>query len=82
MFTTSRYASRETRRFASTMAEEKGERYAARGKRTIADLAADARKRGEAEITVVEERGGKPAVLSRISVDELGRWKWAGETGV
>jgi rRNA maturation protein Rpf1 len=76
MFTTSRYAGRETRRGAQKMAAEAGERYVARGKRTIASLAALARKMGEARISVVEERSGKPGSVAVIVVSETGKWAW------
>jgi len=82
MYTTSRYASGETRKFARRLATRNREAYVARGKKTIAELAALARKTGEGSVVVVEERGGKPAVLSTIRVDELGGWKWAGESAV
>lgn len=80
MYTTSRYASGETRGLARKLATRNSEPYVARGKRTIAGLAAMARKAGESAITVVEERDGRPALLSRVEVDELGRWRWVGET--
>jgi rRNA maturation protein Rpf1 len=76
MFTTSRYAGRETRRGAQKMAAEAGEPYVARGKRTIADIAALARKTGESRVSVVEERGGKPGSVAVIIVSETGKWSW------
>ncbi|MEW6036511.1 MAG: hypothetical protein AB1529_07910 [Candidatus Micrarchaeota archaeon] len=79
MITTSRYASPATRLLARTMARKAGERYVARGKKTIAQLADEARRAGDDSISVVEERGGKAAVLARITVDERGRWAWAEE---
>lgn len=82
MYTTSRYASGETRVFARKLAARQKERYVARGKRTIAGLAAMARKGGDERIVIIEERGGKPALLSTIKVDELGRWSWAGEARI
>ena len=82
MYTTSRYASADTRGFARRLATRNREPYVARGKKTIAQLAAMARKIGEECVIVVEERGGKPAILSAIKVDELGKWKWAGESAV
>jgi len=82
MYTTSRYASGETRGFARRLATRNRETYVARGKKTIAELAAMARECGQESVIVVEERGGKPTILSKISVDELGRWKWAEESGV
>lgn len=72
MFTTSRYAGRETRRHAQAMAAEAGEPYVARGKKTIAQLAALARRMGEERISVVEERGGKPASVAVAVVSEQG----------
>jgi rRNA maturation protein Rpf1 len=79
MFTTSRYASSETRGLAKRIAQSRGERYAARGKKTIACLAAEARRLGEAGISVIEERAGRAAIVALIEVDERGGWRWAGE---
>lgn len=76
MFTTSRYAGPETRRRAQALAEEAGEPFVARGKRTIAQLAALARKMGEERISVVEERGKKPGAIAAIGVSETGKWEW------
>ncbi len=76
MFTTSRYASVETRRAAKALAESAGEPFVARGKKTIDQLAGLARRMGQSGISVVEERGGKPAVIATIRVDERGRWAW------
>jgi rRNA maturation protein Rpf1 len=79
MITTSRYASPATRQFAKSMAREAGERYVARGKKTIAQLADEARRSGDDSISVLEERGGKAALIALITVDEKGRWAWAEE---
>lgn len=74
MFTTSRYASEETRLLARKMAGEKGEMFFARGKKTIAQLVAMARRLGEKEITIVED--SKPPSLAVIAVSETGAWAW------
>ncbi len=66
MFTTSRYASIETRKKASGHGY-----YVARGKKTIADLAAIARKKGYARIAIVGENK-----TSTIAVDEMGDWHY------
>ena len=79
MFTTSRYASSETRSLASGMAAESGERYVARGKKSVAALAELARRFGEPRVSIIEERDGKPALVAPLLVDELGRWAWAEE---
>jgi len=76
MLTTSRYASTETRRLAKKIAEEKNEPFFARGKKTIAQLAALARRIGEGRISVIEERQGKAALIAELTVDEKGKWKW------
>jgi rRNA maturation protein Rpf1 len=76
MLTTSRYASQETRKAAREMAGECGERYIARGKKTVEELARLARRAGEERITIIEEREGKPAKAATMIVDELGRWRW------
>jgi rRNA maturation protein Rpf1 len=82
MFTTSRYASGKTRELARRLAEESGEPFVSRGKRTIAGLAELARKSGEERICVIEEQDGRPSVLVTIEVDERGGWRWAGERPV
>jgi rRNA maturation protein Rpf1 len=79
MITTSRYASQETRGLARALARSHKERYEARGKKTIARLSEEARRLGEHSISVIEERGGKAAVIAVIMVDERGRWRWSEE---
>jgi rRNA maturation protein Rpf1 len=79
MFTTSRYASVETKKLARRLAEEKNGLFLSRGKKTIEELVEFARKRGEELIAIIEEEGGKPAKISRISVSETGKWSWSGE---
>lgn len=59
MFTTSRYSSPDTRMLAKRMAAASGERYTARGKKTIDSLAREARRLGETGIAIIEERGGR-----------------------
>jgi rRNA maturation protein Rpf1 len=76
MFTTSRYAGAETRRKAQELSEAAGEPYLARGKKTIAQLAAIARRTGQERISVLEERGKKPGAVAVIAVSETGGWKW------
>ncbi len=79
MITTCRNASAGTRRAAKRLAAEAGARYVARGKKTMDMLASDARRLGEEEICVLEERGGRPRAIAMASVDELGAWRWKGE---
>ncbi len=79
MFTTSRYASKDTRALARRMASESREPYVARGKKTIEELSALARRSGEAEVRLVTESGGAAASISLISVDETGGWAWKEE---
>lgn len=74
MFTTSRYCSRETRGFARKLAG-----YVARGKKTVRDLVALARRRGEQSIFIVEEKDEHPYRIIEIKVLETGDWAWAGE---
>jgi rRNA maturation protein Rpf1 len=76
MFTTSRYAGPETRQRARKLAEEAGEPFVARGKRTVAQLAALARKMGQARVSILEERGKKPGGVAAIRVSETGKWEW------
>ena len=61
------------------MAKSEGMPYVARGKKTIDSLAQEARRIGDTNILIVEEREGKAASIASIAVDELGGWKW-GET--
>lgn len=82
MITTSRYASEETRKLARGIADKLGTFYASRGKKTIDSIVSDARKKGEHEILVVEEKNGKPVHISVIEVSELGEWKWTKKTKV
>ncbi|HSB47508.1 MAG TPA: hypothetical protein VLD37_05825 [Candidatus Bilamarchaeum sp.] len=79
MITTSRYSSKKTRDFAKRLAEEGSEAYVARGKKTIDELAAIARKSGDERISVVEEKDDAPAKIIEIRVFETGRWAWGGE---
>jgi hypothetical protein len=79
LITTSRYASRQTRSLARSMAADSGERYVARGKKTISQLALLAHRIGDERIAVIEERGGLASVEAVIAVDELGRWEWKEE---
>jgi rRNA maturation protein Rpf1 len=82
MFTTSRYASNETKILAKAMAQEAGAGYIARGKKTVDSLAQEARRQGDAEICIIEERKGRPAKVARITVDEAGKWSWSKESPV
>lgn len=79
IFTTSRYASKETRALARKLAAGCGERYVARGKKTVAELAEAARRLGEMCVSVVEELKKRPARIAVMKVDELGRWSWVEE---
>lgn len=67
----------KTRSLAKRMA--KGQRYLARGKRTVEALVQYARRMGEQDIEIIEEKDGVPSKISKIKVDELGQWKWTGE---
>lgn len=82
MYTTSRYSSAETRKFARRLAEKNKERYTARGKKTVEQLVSFARKTGEEKITIVRERKKKPAVISVIEINERGGWRWAEESEI
>ncbi len=79
LITTSRYASEETRNIARKLARQQKEKYAARGKKTIDEIVATARKNGDERITVVEEKGNKPYRIAVLAVDELGNWSWVEE---
>ena len=82
MITTSRYASSGTRAMARLMASGSGDVFTARGKRTVEQLVSLARKKGDERITIIEERDGKPSVAADITIDEMGRWRWAGEKAI
>jgi len=79
MFTTSRYASLQTRKYAKGIAKEKDESYFNRGKHTISELVEKARKMGEEYIHIIEEKDKKPAVISTLIINEIGEWKWISE---
>jgi len=72
MYTTSRYASEETRRKARKLASGAGEPYIARGKHTIDQLADIARRRGQHRISILQDRSG----IAVIEVGETGSWRW------
>ena len=79
MFTTSRYASKETRELARRLAEESGEIFISRGKRTVSQLADLARRKGEEKVNIVEEKDGEPSSIATIAIKETGEWEWIGE---
>ena len=76
MYTTSRYTETKTRVLAKKLAMEHDEPYVARGKKTIQQLVAYARRKGEETINVVEDNG----TIATIEIDELGRWNWITST--
>ena len=76
LITTSRYPSGETRKKARELATENTERYLARGKKTIRQLAEWARRNGEEIITILEERNNMPDKIVKIKVSEMGKWAW------
>lgn len=82
MITTSRYASVNTRKLARSMAMKKHTIYVARGKKTIDQLAEQARRKGESEVAIIEEKKGAADSVSLIEVRETGEWRWVGKTGV
>jgi rRNA maturation protein Rpf1 len=81
MWTTSRYASAETKSAARRLASVSGSVFCSRGKKTIAELAESARRSGESAIMIVEERAGKPSFVSSIEVLPDGGWRWAQRRG-
>lgn len=80
LLTTSRYASEETRRAARKLAASPGSRFVARGKKTVAELAALARKEGFERVDIMEERRGKPASVSSMEILPSGKWRWVSGT--
>ena len=76
MFTTSRYASIETRKLAKKQSAVDGERYKSRGKKTVQELVLLARRLGEERICIIGEKGKKPASISSLEVLAHGGWKW------
>ena len=61
------------------MANDKKEKYIARGKKTVNQLAEFARKNGEEKISIIEEKEKKPHHLAIIRITELGSWTWEEE---
>lgn len=76
MYTTSRYASGQARTLAKRMAGEHGEKYVARGKKTVRELAESARRRGDGCVCIVSDGGRGAAGLSCMEVLCDGGWKW------
>ena len=76
MYTTSRYASKETVRLAQKMASQKKERFLNRNKKTIQEMTEIARTNGDEHIHIIMEKKGKPATISEIQVNERTGWKW------
>jgi rRNA maturation protein Rpf1 len=72
MYTTSRYTQTKTRELAKRLAKENNEQYVARGKKTIYQLVAYARRKGHDTIKIIEDN----EKIATIEVDELGHWKW------
>lgn len=58
------------------MAKENGERFLARGKRTILQLTAFARRMGEEQISILEEQDKNAGPVVIIKVNEIGEWAW------
>ena len=77
IWTTSRYASLETKKRAQTLAGGAGSCYIARGKKTIDDIAEFARRLGFVRIMLLEECAGHPSQIRTIDISPDGRWKWA-----
>ncbi|MBU0532521.1 hypothetical protein KKB44_03440 [Candidatus Micrarchaeota archaeon] len=78
MFTTGRYASKKSRDLARRLAKEKKESYISRGKHTIAQLTEMARKKGEENLHIIEERKKEPVKLALIKITET-KWQWVNE---
>ena len=78
LWTTSRYASIETRKKAQALAGKAGSKYFARGKKTIDDIAGFARRAGFSRIMLLEESDGHPSLIRSIDISPDGGWKWAG----
>ncbi len=82
MFTTSRYASAETSKFAKQLASRANNKFCARGKKTIAQLVATCRANGEDQINIVMEKKDEPAILKTIEVLSSGKWRWISEQAI
>jgi len=78
LWTTSRYASPETKKKAQSLAGRAGSRYLARGKKTMDDIAGFARRSGFGLIMLLEESDGHPSLIRSIGISPDGRWRWAG----
>jgi len=78
IWTTSRYASLETKKKAQMLADRNGSPYVARGKKTIDGIAGFARRSGFDRIMLLEESAGHPSLIRTIEIFPDGGWKWAG----
>ncbi len=76
MYTTSRYASLQTRDAARRMAAKAGERYLGRGKKTVRELVELARRKGYEAICIIGEKGKRPSTATWLDVLEQGGWRW------
>lgn len=76
MWTTTRYASKDTRDKAESLAHLTKSKYFARGKRTIAQLVDFARQMGFERIRIVGESSGKPSWIKFLEVLPAGNWQW------
>ena len=82
MYTTSRYASADTRGFARRLATRNREPYVARGKKTVQQLVDYAWKKGNNKLLVIEEKKDEAAIASAIAIDQWGKWCWAEQTDI
>lgn len=82
MLTTARYASPSIRLLTVQLAQTLGLVYMARGKKTVEQLAACARRKGYARMGIVHGKGGKAEELELAAVDETGAWNWAGKVTI
>ena len=82
MITTSRYCSQPVKDLARNYSVLLNINYLSRGKKTIEQLARQARRAGAERLIIVKEEHGKPRALDIISVNELSEWKWLDSIGI
>ena len=80
MFTTSRYASENSKLLAQILSKNFNSFYVSRGKKSISQLSFLARNVGETRIVLIKEnKDHMPVFLEIISIDELGKWEYIEE---
>jgi rRNA maturation protein Rpf1 len=76
LWSTCRYASLKTREAAKRLAQKHGSRYVSRGKKTISELSALARRLGFEGICLVFQKNESPFWVIQISILPSGEFHW------